>query len=54
MPYKDHLLRAERVAEDSWLEYPMLPVSFTTLMIPSASEHNLLHLRACNICVHST
>lgn len=45
MPYKEHLLRVERVTEDTWMEYTMLPVSFATLVIPSESEHNLFHLR---------
>lgn len=49
MPYKDHLLRVERVNEDTWMQYTMLPVSFATLVVPSASEHNLLHLRKCNL-----
>lgn len=45
MPYKDQLLRVQRMSEDVWTEYTMLPVSFAILVIPPASEHNLFHLR---------
>lgn len=45
MPYKDQLLRVQRMDEDIWTQYTMLPVSFATLVIPPASEHNLFHLR---------
>ncbi|EZA62538.1 protein-L-isoaspartate O-methyltransferase domain-containing protein 1 isoform X2 [Ooceraea biroi] len=48
MPYKDQLLRVQRVDEDTWLQYTMLPVSFATLVVPPPSEHNLLHLPECN------
>lgn len=48
MPYKDQLLRVERTSEDDWSPYTMLPVSFATLVIPPASEHNLFHLPECN------
>ncbi|XP_029156391.1 protein-L-isoaspartate O-methyltransferase domain-containing protein 1-like [Nylanderia fulva] len=48
MPFKDQLLRAQRVNEVEWDERTMLPVSFATLVIPPASEHNLFHLPECN------
>ncbi|XP_072753195.1 protein-L-isoaspartate O-methyltransferase domain-containing protein 1 [Anoplolepis gracilipes] len=48
MPYKDQLLRVQRMDEDIWTQYTMLPVSFATLVIPPASEHNLFHLPECN------
>lgn len=50
MPFKDHLLRVLRIDEDTWLHFKMLPVSFTTLVVPTASEQTLFHLRMyiCN------
>ncbi|XP_029667518.1 protein-L-isoaspartate O-methyltransferase domain-containing protein 1-like [Formica exsecta] len=48
MPYRDQLLRVQRMDEDIWTQYSMLPVSFATLVIPPASEHNLFHLPECN------
>ncbi|XP_077255290.1 protein-L-isoaspartate O-methyltransferase domain-containing protein 1 [Temnothorax americanus] len=48
MPYKDQLLRMQRVDENSWLQNTMLPVSFATLVIPPSSEHNLFHLPEYN------
>ncbi|XP_043506922.1 protein-L-isoaspartate O-methyltransferase domain-containing protein 1-like [Frieseomelitta varia] len=44
MPFKDHLLRVLRIDEDTWLHFKMLPVSFTTLVVPTASEQTLFHL----------
>ncbi|KYM99428.1 PREDICTED: protein-L-isoaspartate O-methyltransferase domain-containing protein 1-like [Cyphomyrmex costatus] len=44
MPYKDELLRLQRVDENTWLQNTMLPVSFATLVVPPSSEHNLFHL----------
>ncbi|XP_032679061.1 protein-L-isoaspartate O-methyltransferase domain-containing protein 1-like [Odontomachus brunneus] len=48
MPYRDNLIRAERVNENTWMHYTLLPVSFANLIVPSASEHNLLHLPECD------
>jgi len=48
MPYKDQLLRVQRVDENTWLQNIMLPVSFATLVVPPSSEHNLFHLPECN------
>lgn len=45
MPYKDQLLRMQRVDENTWSQNTMLPVSFATLVVPPSSEHNLFHLR---------
>lgn len=45
MPYKEQLLRLQRVDENTWLQNTMLPVSFATLVVPPSSEHNLFHLR---------
>ncbi|KAK9294002.1 hypothetical protein QLX08_011208 [Tetragonisca angustula] len=47
MPFKDHLLRVLRIDEDTWLHFKMLPVSFTTLVVPTASEQTLFHLPEC-------
>ena len=54
MPFKDHLLRVLRIDEDTWLHFKMLPVSFTTLVVPTASEQTLFHLRMyiCNFYFH--
>lgn len=48
MPYKEQLLRLQRVDENTWLQNTMLPVSFATLVVPPSSEHNLFHLPECN------
>ncbi|KAG5326813.1 PCMD1 protein, partial [Acromyrmex heyeri] len=48
MPYKDELLRLQRVDENTWLQNTMLPVSFATLVVPPSSEHNLFHLPEYN------
>ncbi|XP_071577909.1 protein-L-isoaspartate O-methyltransferase domain-containing protein 1 [Temnothorax nylanderi] len=48
MPYKDQLLRMQRVDENTWLQNTMLPVSFATLVVPPSSEHNLFHLPEYN------
>lgn len=45
MPFKDHLLRIHRIDEDTWLHFTMLSVSFSTLVVPVASEQTLFHLR---------
>ncbi|XP_058797207.1 protein-L-isoaspartate O-methyltransferase domain-containing protein 1-like [Phymastichus coffea] len=38
MPYKDHLVKIKRVDESKWEQKIILPVSFTTLIIPPANE----------------
>nr|XP_012148788.1 PREDICTED: uncharacterized protein LOC100880179 isoform X2 [Megachile rotundata] len=48
MPFKDHLLRIHRIDEDKWLHFTMFSVSFSTLVVPSASEQTLFHLPECN------
>lgn len=42
MPYKDHLLRVERVDEDNWKHKAMLPVSFTSLILPKIDDQSSL------------
>ncbi|CAD6214650.1 GSCOCG00004161001-RA-CDS [Cotesia congregata] len=37
MPYKDHLLRIERVDTDSWKHRVMLPVLFAPLIMPTSN-----------------
>ncbi|XP_012282454.1 protein-L-isoaspartate O-methyltransferase domain-containing protein 1 [Orussus abietinus] len=44
MPFKDRLVRIMRTGEDSWVQKPILPVSFATLIVPDATETNLLQL----------
>ncbi|XP_034175728.1 protein-L-isoaspartate O-methyltransferase domain-containing protein 1 isoform X1 [Osmia lignaria lignaria] len=48
MPFKDHLLRIHRIDEDTWLHFTMLSVSFSTLVVPIASEQTLFHLPECD------
>ncbi|KAL0105492.1 hypothetical protein PUN28_016867 [Cardiocondyla obscurior] len=48
MPYKDQLLRIQRVDENTWVQNTMLPVSFATLVVPPSSEHNLFQLPEYN------
>lgn len=50
VPFEDHLLRVLRVDEDTWVHHKMIPVSFSTLVVPTASEQTLFHLRmyTCN------
>lgn len=45
MPFKDHLLRIQRVDENTWTHHTMLPVSFAPLIVPTSEEQNLFHLR---------
>lgn len=47
MPYKDQLLCLKRT-EHGWSQHSLLPVSFSTLVVPPPSEQNLLHLPECN------
>ncbi|KAF7990419.1 hypothetical protein HCN44_000224 [Aphidius gifuensis] len=42
MPYKDHLLRIERIDEDNWKHKAMLPVSFATLILPKIDDQSSL------------
>ncbi|XP_011304994.1 uncharacterized protein [Fopius arisanus] len=44
MPYKDHLLRIERVDTDTWRHKAMLPVAFAGLVIPKDDDQTILHL----------
>ncbi|EFN82098.1 protein-L-isoaspartate O-methyltransferase domain-containing protein 1 [Harpegnathos saltator] len=48
MPYRDNLVRVERVNKNTWMHYTMLPVSFANLIVPLVSEYNLLQLPECN------
>lgn len=48
MPFKNYLLRLHRIDEDYWLQSKMLPVSFLTLVVPTASEQTLFHLPECD------
>lgn len=45
MPFKDQLLRTLRESETVWIPQIILPVAFSSLIEPPASETNLLHLR---------
>ncbi|XP_015178456.1 PREDICTED: protein-L-isoaspartate O-methyltransferase domain-containing protein 1-like [Polistes dominula] len=47
MPFKEHLLRIQRVDENAWTHHTMLPVSFAPLIIPTSEEQNLFHLPEC-------
>lgn len=38
MPYKDHLLRIERVDKDTWKHKALLPVAFASLIVPKAED----------------
>lgn len=50
MPYKDQLLRIERIGESTWRHHSMLPVSFAMLATPQeGNERGLLNLRKNNI-----
>ncbi|XP_057327460.1 uncharacterized protein DDB_G0287625-like [Microplitis mediator] len=40
MPYKDHLLRIERVDKDSWKHKVMLPVIFASLVLPTDTNNS--------------
>lgn len=44
MPLQDHLFRICRIREDNWVYCKMLSVSFSTLIVPVASEQTLFHL----------
>lgn len=48
MPFKDHLLRIQRVDENTWTHHTMLPVSFTPLIVPTSEEQNFFHLPECD------
>ncbi|KAK2587824.1 hypothetical protein KPH14_003925 [Odynerus spinipes] len=48
MPFKDHLLRIQRVDENTWTHHTMLPVSFAPLVVPTSDEQNLFHLPECD------
>lgn len=48
MPFKNNLLRVQRINENIWSEHPMLPVFFTTLVVPYAAGQNLVHLPECD------
>ncbi|XP_015605220.1 protein-L-isoaspartate O-methyltransferase domain-containing protein 1 [Cephus cinctus] len=48
MPYKANLLRIERIDEITWMHKTMLPVSFATLVLPSAAEQNSYQLPDCH------
>lgn len=45
MPYKDHLLRIERIDTNTWRHKAMLPVSFASLVIPKDDDNSVLQLR---------
>ncbi|OAD54802.1 Protein-L-isoaspartate O-methyltransferase domain-containing protein 1 [Eufriesea mexicana] len=47
VPFEDHLLRVLRVDEETWVHHKMIPVSFSTLIVPTASEQTLFHLPEC-------
>ncbi|XP_043501276.1 protein-L-isoaspartate O-methyltransferase domain-containing protein 1-like [Polistes fuscatus] len=48
MPFKEHLLRIQRVDENAWTHHTMLPVSFAPLIVPKSEEQNLFHLPECD------
>lgn len=48
VPLKDHLLRLQRVDENTWVHKTMLPVSFTPLIKPPSEELNMFHLPECD------
>ncbi|KAI4493893.1 hypothetical protein M0804_002069 [Polistes exclamans] len=48
MPFKEHLLRIQRVDENAWTHHTMLPVSFAPLIVPTSEEQNLFHLPECD------
>ena len=35
MPYRDHLVKAKRIDENTWEHETMLPVSFANLIVPA-------------------
>ncbi|XP_015123403.1 uncharacterized protein LOC107045595 [Diachasma alloeum] len=44
MPYKDHLLRIERVDADTWRHKAMLPVAFAALVVPNDEDQTIIQL----------
>ncbi|KAG7198745.1 hypothetical protein KM043_001732 [Ampulex compressa] len=48
MPFKDYLLRVQRVDENTWSQKILFPVSFATLVMPTAADQNLCHLPECD------
>ncbi|KAI4504048.1 hypothetical protein M0802_000519 [Mischocyttarus mexicanus] len=48
MPFKEHLLRIQRIEENDWIHHTMLPVSFASLIVPRPEEQNLCQLPECD------
>ncbi|KAJ8682855.1 hypothetical protein QAD02_018647 [Eretmocerus hayati] len=38
MPYRDHLVKAKRVDENTWEQQTILPVSFANLVVPTTTD----------------